>query len=334
LCRERGDAWPKTVIVDPKDFYDFTLDFPQRVRGELGTVLVKQNDMLEALHAFDNAGVDYDTALVAERFVSLDDLTAYALARPKRANTDWFNLMVARRMLREGRADEALLWIDNIEWFRERHIPYREVKMFAEQKRIADDARLHAEERALAYYNMARVTAIHGRKMMGTESAPDFMIMDPEQSYRHSQLESVLKWLDDETLSENILSLPDTIFRHQRWLAMEYCTKAADFAESADLKIAALVLGGSIPRGGDPERSDVFFKRICNTLRPHPVAEAINTRNWFPGYMQEMMMKSAEKTEAQTMEDVAELMEKLIDKINELKKPADAAEDAAVDAVG
>jgi len=298
---------PKTVVVDTKDF-GFVIDFPQRVQGELGTVLVKQNDMVEALFVFDNAGVDYDTALVAERFVTLGDLTAYALARPKRANTPWFNLMVARRMLREGRADEALLWIENIKWMPDRSVPWREVETYANLKRVADDARLSAGERALAYYNMARVTAIHGRKMMGTESAPDFMVMDPDQSYRHSQLENVLKWLDNEKLSDIVLSLPDTIFRHQRWLAMEYCTKAADLAEDDDLQIAALVLGGSIPRGGDPERSDVFFKRICNTLRPHPVAEIINARNWFPGQMQEMILKNAEKIEPQTMWDVAELV--------------------------
>ena len=289
------------------DYYSYyeqasVLEFPQIVQGELGAMLVKKGDMLEALHAFDRAGNPADAALVAERLVPLDDVLAYLSQRPWDGQSPWWHGLAARRLMREGRVEAAAAWFEHA-----RTPPIKEYRWFAEQKGIAEDPRRANDERALAYYNMARVLYTHGRFLMGAEVQPDHLILSDVFFRYYNSLEPFINWLDNEKLKREVMARRDAAEFHSRGLAMDYAEQAADFAENRDLRVAALLLGGWIPRGHDPRRSDVFFKRLCK-LRPHPVAEAANARNWFTGDMFNAMHKDAAVLRPRSLEEVVALV--------------------------
>ena len=313
LFHKRDGRYPKSIGFYVYDTDEATMpDFPRFIQGELGVVLVKQSDMMEALYAFDRAESNVDTAWVAEILITLDDLVAYAEARPKDARTAWFCAMVARRMLREGRVDEARIWLadgeaawDPGEW------PWEEYLCYAAQKRIAEDIQKPNDERALAYYNMARLVSVHGARLMKGESQLDYRSVWTYaiDQYR-SSLNRFFNWLGDDAMRHEVLGRKDMGQFHYRRLGMDYAMMAAELAQHRDLKAAALLLGGAIPWGHDPERSDVFFKRLC-ALRPHPLAEAVNARNWFSPAEQRAIMTAAAPLAPQTLQEVVALIHAL-----------------------
>ena len=309
VYQRRGDTSKvfKSFSFNPGD-----MDFPRLVNGELGIVLIKKSDMVEALYALDRAGGD-DVALVAERLVTLDDLAHYAVMRPKDDRTAWFNAMVARRMIREGRVDDAGIWFESgkpwfeSRWEEGRYWPWKEYLHYAELKHIADDTTKSNDERALAYYNIARLISGHGHFLMtGTTQPFLYGMWTLGVEWHLSSLDHFYERFGNDAIRQEIFGENDKTRLHFRYLGMDYASKAADVAENRDLKVAALVLGGSIPGGHDPQGSDVFFKRMCK-LRPHPVAEIVNARNWFPGWMQRAVLGAP----YQTLEEVVALVHTL-----------------------
>ena len=308
LYQQRSGGYPKSIesrycddyyyrsyytYYTYHDVYDGSqekyADFPKFVNGELGVVLVKNDDLVEALYAFDHANSWIDTVLVAEQLLPLDDLIQYATTRPKDTKTAWFNGMTARRMVREGRVEDARAWFEHAkaerwDW------PWEDYQRYAKWKRTAEDIRESNDERALAYYNMAR---------MVSDGYVVYRLMGSEEQF---WLSHFWDWLGNDALYQAVTARQDTVMykrRHRTKLGSDYALLGADLAENTDLKVALLVLGGTIPWGSDPQLSDVFFKRLCK-LRPHPVAEIVNANNWFPASMQQTMRNAP----YQTLEEV------------------------------
>ncbi len=85
--------------------------------------------------------------------------------------------------------------------------------------------------------------------------------------------------------------------------AMDFAMRAAELADDVDLRVAALLLGGAIPRGQDPQASDRFFKKLC-ALRPHPVARKAYALNWFPPDALERMVAESDERTPRTLDEI------------------------------
>jgi tetratricopeptide (TPR) repeat protein len=136
---------------------------------ELGALLLADGQLDEALQAF-LAGTSWqDAAFVAERVLTTDELAGF-VGRWFRwgggeAGEDLRHLL-ARRLAREGRWDEAVPWYPG-----EVAPNARAVRDGLVQGR---DPALPAEARGAALFEAAHGMKVHGWGLLATETAPDF----------------------------------------------------------------------------------------------------------------------------------------------------------------
>ena len=156
-----------------------------RVNGEAATLALSRRDYREAMDLLYRAGPDYwtDTAYVAERVLSIDELKAYvdakvaaSPAKPVTTNADGdqfvpndpatqLRALLARRLLRSARFDEASAYFDNAE--------------LQGKSRELISAR-HASEqggqiaRARGFFAAAKLERSKGMELLGFEGDPDF----------------------------------------------------------------------------------------------------------------------------------------------------------------
>ncbi|QBB68928.1 hypothetical protein ELE36_00225 [Pseudolysobacter antarcticus] len=158
-----------------------------RVNGEAATLALSRRDYREAMDLLYRAGSQYwtDAAYVAERVLSIDELKAYvdakvpaSTAKPGATNPDGEDLiasdpatqlraLLARRLLRSARYDEASVYFDNAE-------------LQGKSRELAS-AR-HASEqgaqiaRARGFFAAAKIERSKGMELLGFEGDPDFAL--------------------------------------------------------------------------------------------------------------------------------------------------------------
>ncbi len=156
-----------------------------RVRGEAATLALSRGDFVQALDLLYAAADDYwtDAAHVAERVVTSDELKTFvdrvapaAVAEPD-PRGDWapppvanqLRWLLARRLLREQRFDDALAYFDDAD-LRER------AQRYAQARREADDS--DSVDRARALFVAAKIARSHGLELLGYQGDPDYFEWD------------------------------------------------------------------------------------------------------------------------------------------------------------
>ncbi len=319
--------------------------------------MVLRRDFSEAAMYFYRAGqIDADVMYIAECLMTMAELTAFAdsisddLKSPKeeiRRNAQSIRHLTARRAFREGKFDIARKYLPE---------EYKGVlDRYLEFIRGGNDLGKSGNERALCFYNAAKIMRRYGMELCGTQGAPDdfpdgqwgisadfedcpYCKYDPKTD---QWTNICMKHRNDSeftagqfALTQNHVYYPDekriapVVPRnrrfHYRYRAAELAEKAADLAQDDDLRALANLFGGECLRIRTPRKADVFYKRLVKNSPYTDIAKIADNLRWFPTcpvLKEEMRSLKAHKSVAEVKQllrlAVAEL------KVDEDKKQPD-----------
>lgn len=226
-----------------------------RVEGESAILALQRGDYLEAFDNLYRSGEIYwmDAAAVAERVLTLDELKGYVDAkvsappaqsqedrdayRPRPVATSLRELL-GRRLLREGRYDEAQAYFEADE--------LRAAAQEYAQAREQAQSRWTGIGRAEAYYTAARLARRQGMELLGYEMSPDFHVMGGNFALAQIgtlKAEGLLS--EGEAQRQNAhLAQPNSRY-HYRWVAADLTERAADDLPHTSQAFAAVLCKGS-----------------------------------------------------------------------------------------
>jgi len=267
------------------DFTPETIVPECRVAGEQAILALDRGDYLQAMDFLYRGKEIYwaDVADVAERVLTIDELKGFvdkhvpAPATPlKPVNPDEYNgqqitpdiqlrELLARRLMRAGRAQEAMGYFD---------IPnYRQVAQgYANTLKTAKDKTADKLVRAKAYYQAATLLRTQGLAFTGYEMTPDYAIYDAGYSYLGDAFDTrELKhksWISSAEAARAKAALPaqDNRFLHYRWQAVDLAQQAADLLPPKSQAYAAVLCnaaGWVIKR--DAKTGQALYQRYINT---------------------------------------------------------------------
>ena len=155
-----------------------------RIQAEHGILELSRGDYLQAISLLTAAGMEYwqDTAYIAERVLTLDELTNFVALHPVTAvpeKSEWhyfgdtavevlLHHLTARRLMRAGDYQQAQAYFVD-----------PELKQLA--KRYQDYAEAAASSwtdnaKAQALFEQAKLAREHGLELLGFELAPDYQV--------------------------------------------------------------------------------------------------------------------------------------------------------------
>jgi len=178
-----GEEWGRNW--DDGQYGGETIKPQCRIEGERGTLALSRGEYLAAMEHLYNAASLYwpDAAYIAERVLSVDELKSFVDAHAgkpaaKPANTDGsygnptdsaaaLRALLARRLLRAERYDDALAYFDDAEL-------KKKAQAYVDARRAA--ARGDRVEQARAWYAAARSARVDGIDLIGYELDPDYQV--------------------------------------------------------------------------------------------------------------------------------------------------------------
>ncbi len=274
------------------DFVAETIVPECRVAGEQAILALNRGDYLQAMDLLYRGKALYwaDVADVAERVLTVDELKGFvdkhapAPTTPlKPVNPDDYGgqqitpevqlrELLARRLMRAGRAPEALAYFD---------IPnYRQAaQQFADELKAAKDKSAAPLARAQAYYRAANLLRAQGLEFTGYEMTPDYAIYGAGYSYLGDAFDTrELKhksWIDSAEAARAKAALPaeDNRFLHYRWQAVGLAQQAADLLPPKSQAYAAVLCNAAswvIKR--DAKTGRALYQRYINTGTRYPWA--------------------------------------------------------------
>lgn len=293
---EWGQNW------DEGQFGRETIKPQCRIEGERGTLALSRGEYLAAMEHLYNAASLYwpDAAYVAERVLSVEELKSFvdahapkAAAKPAAAEGEGgygnpaqsattLRALLARRLLRAERYDDALAYFDDAE-----------VKKKAQAYVDARRAAAHGDriEQAKAWYAAARSARVDGIDIIGYELDPDYQLYDGafdlggddlasedlagRAAERASVLEAVAKPLARKDIAvPKTLAGADEAARvaasraqplerfHYRYTAADFASKSADLLPARTQAFAAVLCHATawlLVR--DPEAAGKYYSR-------------------------------------------------------------------------
>jgi hypothetical protein len=184
------EEWgPVPVLSDGYFTAGETLKPQCRVQAEAGTLALARGDYVQALELlYAGAGTYWtDAAYVAERVLDVDELKAFvdrvaaqpatAAAIPAVEDPDEMlpfdaktslRWLLARRLLREGRLDQAAAYFDAPE------LRSQATEYVAARKRA--ESAFFKVDKARAWFDAARLARHNGMELLGYEGDPDYLI--------------------------------------------------------------------------------------------------------------------------------------------------------------
>ena len=223
------------------------------LEAELGLLRLSRGDYVEALRLLYNAGdgVWGSTAFVAERVLTEEELRTFVdeyvvaptpeeLAQAFEYGTEIpaasLRAILARRLMRKDRADEAVAYFDD-EYLRSA------AEEFVKARNRATSRWRGSVARAEAWFDAAAIARFDGMELFGTELAPDFAVIGgsfPAMSDR-DELEAG-DFVTQDELSRVGASRADPYTRyHYRVTAVRLAGHAADFVPSSSQAFAAIL---------------------------------------------------------------------------------------------
>ena len=244
-----------------------------RVETERGVLALSRGEYLEAMaRLYVGAGDHWsDAAYVAERVLTVDELkdfvdrNAHATSRPAVLAADGttapspplqLRALLARRLLREHRDDEAIAYFDD---------PVLRKKALALiAARRASNA-WTSTVRAEALYNQARLNRTDGMQLLGTELGPDYAVWDGEYAYGEFPLRpSVYVGFAEPGRVKASAPVPSQRF-HYRYVAADLDEQAARLLPERSQAYAALMCQATgWMLDTDPRRAAALYHRYLH----------------------------------------------------------------------
>ena len=342
--RDRADVVEiKHVMSDPFNT-EPTYPLQQDVYGLLGSAMVLRRDFSEAAMYFYWAGqTESDVPRLAERFMTLAELTVFTDSiaddlnskdEEKRSAAGMIRHLTARRAFREGKFDIARKYLPD------------EYKGVLDQYRVfirgGNDLGKSCNERALCFYNAAKIMRWHGMELCGTQGAPDdfpsgewgidgdfedcpYCKYDPKTDQwtnicmKHRELYSSINSSEMFYQEGERQPVPRNQRFHYRYRAAELAEKAAELAQDADLRALANLFGGECLRIRTPRKADVFYKRLVRTSPNSALAQIADKLRWFPNCP--ALRNELDSIEpCKTLDEVKALMRQAVLEMNEIMK--------------
>jgi hypothetical protein len=262
------------------------------LNGSLGTLYASQGQMMDAMISFIQAGAYRDAALIAERYLATDELMQYVNTFEHRApyaaaeafqahyQTETFgssielrlSYLLARRLFREGRADEAL--------------PYypsgiaRILNTYQSAIDASDNFWSTPNVRSAHRYHAARIMRWKGMELCGTEFYPDYTIENGDFAWAGIENETEVSSVETHPAYKDTAPVPNVRF-HYRHIAAELAGEAAGFSWNRHQKAMLLWSAGSWIQNRHPQDADVYYKKLAR-IHFQPLAKAADEQRWFP----------------------------------------------------
>jgi hypothetical protein len=263
----------------------------RRAWAELGLLMLRDERYLETADAFWKARSWQDCAYVLERLLTTDELVAWVQANPAaiEETSSYFDgkprALLARRLMREARFDQALPYFDAA--------TRAEAERYMEAMQLASDTTQAPELRARHYWTAARIMRDYGMELVGAELAPDYAWLDgsfqwediPDarrQNYyrRHYQVNEATRAEFDLIAQTRIL--PDKRF-HYRHRAVQLAELAAGLLPNQSEDAARIYcVAGNWIKLRDPAEADRLFKQLVVRCFDTELGQAAAESNWFP----------------------------------------------------
>ncbi|EJM83925.1 hypothetical protein PMI32_01921 [Pseudomonas sp. GM60] len=262
----QSESWGERRTPD----WDFeTLQPKCRVEGESAILALQRGDYLQAFDQLYRSNDIYwfDAATVAERVLTVDELKHYvdtqvpappALTQQDRDNyvplpvAAKLRNLLGRRLLREGRYDEAPAYFDS-ETLHHRAKWYGELRHDAESK-------WWPSKRAFAYYNAATLARFNGMELLGYEMSPDYATFGGNYSLESNELKVGPLVAEEEVRRQQASAAqPDQRF-HYRYVANALASRAADYLPHTSQAFAAVLCAAAGWNTGQEEKS-AFYQR-------------------------------------------------------------------------
>jgi hypothetical protein len=266
LAFPQNESWGERRTPD----WDYETVQPKcRVDGESAILALQRGDYLQAfdqLYRSQNI-YWYDAATVAERVLTLDELKQYVdtqvPAPPPLSQQDRDNYvplpvaanlrnLLGRRLLREGRYDEAPGYFDNA-------VLQAKAKWYGELRNDAE-SKWWPTKRAFAYYHAATLARYDGMELLGYEMSPDYATFGGNYSLESSELKVGPLVAEGEVeRQQSSAAKPDQRY-HYRYVATALASRAADNLPHTSQAFAA-VLCEAAGWNTSPEEASAFYQR-------------------------------------------------------------------------
>lgn len=270
-----------------------------RVAAELSRVCLARDDFAGALSASLKGGHWEDVAFVAERVMSLGELTQYLdseeLPVPAPSTSYWLakkdlrarlHHLAARRLVRAGKTELA-----------ERYFPPElrvTFRHYVGAVKLGFDVTQPDVTRAGAFWHAAEVIHQHGMELLGTELEPDWAIWEGEFNLTPSVQQRRAGIQKDEAKqslfrptaleSERLEKQPGPEKRFQyRYRAAELAWWAASLSPNDSEETARmLATAGGWLKYRDPEAAKPFYQALVIRCGNTPLGRAAAEVHWFP----------------------------------------------------
>lgn len=290
----------------------FPNDENKLASAELGVLKLGRQEYAEALDAFARAVYWSDSAYVAERVLTIDELKKYVKSHQNdpilnRQQQLWFSqrqfttlenlrYLLARRLVRENR------WKEAMEYFPDSIRPLFDQYAFYSRKSF--DKKFSSHERAENFFAAGKLLRESGMEIMGTESDPDWRMSDgqfdpvgPVEVRAQGKtdrlpetpisLRQALSASDSEKKrSQKNAPNPNRRF-HYRPLAISLLWESAKLLPDNDPLTARVLYTGWLysmqdERYSVKNDSDRFYKTLVRRCRKLPIGEAAYQEHWIP----------------------------------------------------
>lgn len=225
-----------------------------RIEGESAILALQRGDYLQAFDQLYRSQRIYwfDAATVAERVLTLDELKHYvdtqvpappALTQQERDNyvplpvAASLRNLLGRRLLREGRYEEAPAYFDSAEL-------QAKAKWYGQLRNDAE-SKWWPTKRAFAYYYAGITARYDGMELLGYEMAPDYASVGGNYSLETTELKvGPLIGEGEVQRQQATVAKPDERF-HYRYVATALANKAADHLPHSSQAFAAVLCKAS-----------------------------------------------------------------------------------------
>ncbi len=266
----QSESWSERPTPD-WDFEGIIIQPKCRVEGESAILALQRGDYLQAFDQLYRSQHIYwlDAATVAERVLTVDELKHYVdtqvPAVPPLSQQDRDNYvplpvaaslrdLLGRRLLREGRYDEAPGYFDNVDL-------QNKARAYAQLRQEADSA-WWPTTRAAALFNAGSMAREWGMSLLGYEMSPDFASLEGNYSLETTALKVGPLVAEGEVQRQQAtLAKPDVRF-HYRFVATALASQAADILPHSSQAFAA-VLCHAVGWNSSLEEQSAFYQRYA-----------------------------------------------------------------------
>ncbi|BBP67949.1 hypothetical protein PHLH5_54900 [Pseudomonas sp. Cab53] len=272
-------AYAKAAQAFPKDEswgnrrtpdWDYETVQPKcRVDGESAILALQRGDYLQAFDQLyrGQSNYWYDAAAVAERVLTVEELKQYvdtqvpappALSQQDRDNyvplpvAASLRNLLGRRLLREGRYDEAPAYFDNAD-LQDKARAYGQARQDAESK-------WWPTRQAEAYYRASRIARQWGMELLGYEMAPDYASLGGSYALEPVELKVGPLVAEGEVQRQQASAAQPDVRYHYRFVATALASQAADHLPHTSQAFAA-VLCKAVGYNSSLEEQSALYQR-------------------------------------------------------------------------